>query len=522
MRWTDTIFSRTGVIAALRGALQLSYGQQFTVRATRRAILPEVGRMTSSRGASLALLALVVSGIPVLAACSGSGSAFSCPAGSSVSDVQTALNNASDGAVITLATGSYTWSGEVQFSNSKGATLICASPGACTISTGGTPLGMNGTVSGANTHFYRISGFTFNESSANFVIWFYGPGVMTQVRIDHNTFNVPAGAVAIFFGENSTVANFYGVIDHNTMISAGSAALLNMIGTTNNAPPSAPLGTVNNMFVEDNTVTITTMTDAGEGCMDGWGGDAIVWRHNTTLNCLVTSHGATHAGGPQNLEFYNNHASVNGGSSGAGVADGYRLFHHQGSGEFVAFNNTFTAFSGKNSDALAMMDYRAYANSIDGGAPICDGTQSIDGNRSPATTYRGYPCWHQPGRDFAGILRPMYIWNNTWSDTGSQIDMTMEDMGGSPDYTPNHEQANRDYFNAVSATPQSSPTSPFNGTTGMGFGTLANRPATCSTAATDAGDAGHGGVGYFATDQGPQGTLYTCTSTNTWRSEERR
>jgi hypothetical protein len=56
---------------------------------------------------------------------------------------------------------------------------------------------------------------------------------------------------------------------------------------------------------------------------------------------------------------------------------------------------------------------------------------------------------------------------------------------------------------------------------GVGFGTLANRPATCTA-----------GVGYFATDQGswntstsnPQGVqqngadglLYTCTSTDTW------
>ncbi|HJT68698.1 MAG TPA: hypothetical protein VJ731_00785, partial [Terriglobales bacterium] len=29
-------------------------------------------------------------------------------------------------------------------------------------------------------------------------------------------------------------------------------------------------------------------------------------------------------------------------------------------------------------------------------------------------------------------------------------------------------------------------------------------------------DQGRGGVGYFATDQGPQGTLYTCSALNTW------
>jgi hypothetical protein len=46
----------------------------------------------------------------------------------------------------------------------------------------------------------------------------------------------------------------------------------------------------------------------------------------------------------------------------------------------------------------------------------------------------------------------------------------------------------------------------------MGFGNLSNRPTTCTTNALETG----GGVGYFAIDQGSQGTLYRCSSTNTW------
>lgn len=85
--------------------------------------------------------------------------------------------------------------------------------------------------------------------------------------------------------------------------------------------------------------------------------------------------------------------------------------------------------------------------------------------------------------------------------------------------------ANRDYYaEAMNQTAQTSPTSPFNGTTGTGHGTLANRPTTCTT-----------GVGYLATDQGNwnqsglactgsgtgagqgcQGQWSSCTSTNTW------
>ena len=61
---------------------------------------------------------------------------------------------------------------------------------------------------------------------------------------------------------------------------------------------------------------------------------------------------------------------------------------------------------------------------------------------------------------------------------------------------------------------QTSATSPFNGTSGTGHGTLARRPTTCTT-----------GVGYLATDQGNwnvsgnsfgQGEMFVCTATNVW------
>ena len=102
-------------------------------------------------------------------------------------------------------------------------------------------------------------------------------------------------------------------------------------------------------------------------------------------------------------------------------------------------------------------------------------------------------------------LEPIYEWNdsvnkptnfgNMGTDTGRTI-------------------ANRDWFTDNSSgnpKAQTSPTSPFNGTNGVGFGTLANRPVCVSPACTI-------GVGYFAIDQGNwntsgngfgQGVLYT-------------
>src|SRR5689334_19160245 len=89
------------------------------------------------------------------ASCTGSGQSWSCTAGTTSAQVQTAVNSATDGATMTFASGSYSWNNLVQFSNSKGVTLICASAGACNVSVSGTILGIAGNVSGTNTKLYR-------------------------------------------------------------------------------------------------------------------------------------------------------------------------------------------------------------------------------------------------------------------------------------------------------------------------------------------------------------------------------
>lgn len=475
---------------------------------------------------------------PVFAACSGSGLTWTCPSGASAADVTAAYNAGTDGMTITFAPGSYSFSGVV-FSASKGVTMICATApntvGAATVNPCNmTSYSVFGTglvpVTGTTvSKLYRISGFTFASSGAgHWSVYFCNQGgctgTMTQIRVDHNTFAFRSADSAILMADGL----YYGVVDHNLMTSSGSAQLLLQVGGIRSPAPSSPQGTANNMFIEDNTINITTLDNAGDGCVDGWGENDWVIRHNTSLNCLWTTHGAKHEGGPQSVEFYNNSVRLDAGSVGAGVQDCYRCFHHQGSGELLLFNNTFTPNSGHSGDVYDIQDYRGAPNANgDASMPICDGTVNRpsgysfigDGNRSPATTYRGYPCWHQLGRDFAtspvgGNLVPMYQWSNLWSDgTNTHFGLA---GSGSPDYTTNHLQQNRDWFDSVSASAQTTSSSPFNGTTGMGFGTLATRPTSCSTAGTDPGDAGHGGVGYFAVDSGAMGTLYTCTSTNTW------
>ncbi len=434
--------------------------------------------------------------------------------------VQTAVNQAQNGDTVIVPNGSCTWNGAVTLSNNKGVSLMCQTAGNCNITVGGGQAVLMDSLMGVNNNFYRISGFTFIGGSG-FTIWFAGNSdsttdTMSSIRIDHNTFNPLPGAIAIFFGHTQGNANFYGVIDHNTLTSTGSVMLTQTIGAINNTPPPSQTGTANNMFVEDNTITITTMTNPGMGCIDAWGNAAYVYRKNTSTNCRVASHGVAHNGGPQNFEFYDNNIRVDSGSEAAGFGGCYRCFHHHGSGEFMGFNNSYTAFSTKSTSPLEMTHYRSTTPS-DGGYNTelgrCDGTNSRDGNRSPSSTYFGYPCWRQPARDFVGNLKPMYIWNNRWSDTGARIALNVSNPWSS--ISPgvgDHVKPERDYYNAVSASAQTSPSAPFNGTTGMGFGLLANRPTTCTTG-SETLDAGKGGVGYWATDAN---TLYRCSATNTW------
>ena len=106
------------------------------------------------------------------------------------------------------------------------------------------------------------------------------------------------------------------------------------------------------------------------------------------------------------------------------------------------------------------------------------------------------------------------MWNNTGrSCPAGEAPTYSNDSGG-------RIAENRDYYPPASGK-QTSPTSPFNGTSGTGWGTLANRPTTCTA-----------GVGYFATDQGywntstsnpygiqqngADGVLYKATAANTW------
>jgi len=467
---------------------------------------------------------------PAEAGCSGSGLTFSCTARTSPGQINSTLGKARDGATLTFEAGSYAWGGGTRITPSigKGVTFACATQGACAVTWSG--IGFDLPI-GTSEKLYRWTGFQFIHPAGGGQLFYHCPGgkcpdtTLSKIRIDHNTFD-HGGNEQIIQTDGATVLRFYGSFDNNTVNLTNQQAITLYFSTlyVARALPSRQLGSPDNFFVEDNRFVAMTSANNGSGILDGWGpGAAVVWRFNYVQNARILMHGTRHGFGPSNWEVYGNQFVKNAGS----LMTGYRTVHHQGSGTFGAWGNSFTT-TGHDTSTIAVLHYRGFEPI---GAPGCDGNNPIDGNRSPTATYRGYPCFHQPGRDWDGVLFPTFAFLNFWTDNGAKTDLAIDSPGYKPEYTTSQLVPNRDVYNAVSSSAQTSPTSPFNGTTGIGHGTLANRPKTCTTT-TEAADVGRGGVLYWATDQGnwnssssnPQGVqqngadgvLYICSATNTW------
>jgi hypothetical protein len=148
-----------------------------------------------------------------------------------------------------------------------------------------------------------------------------------------------------------------------------------------------------------------------------------------------------------------------------------------------------------------IIQYRVTAEGT--GYTKATGLSTTGGTGSGATvTIPGYIEW--PSQSF----EPAYWWDETL--TGPNIGAPYADSGG------NNEQQNRDWYIQAGSTAQTSPTSPFNGSTGTGWGTLANRPTTCTAGPGGTyytSPTGSYGVAYFDTGANQ---LYVCTATNTW------
>jgi hypothetical protein len=505
-----------------------------------------------NRTRSLPILSLLLLLTP-LAAHAQSGAPIKA-ASCSQADVNAVINGpthkAVNGDTIQIPPGSCTWSSGVTIS---GVGIVITGTG--TPNTGGDTFGAGNanttlTESG-NVPFFRFTGLSVGQtakvelfnmgttnSSQNLV-----PGAISfsgtcstsgcaQVRVDNITFSSGQWAKALD-GGMVAVDNVFGVVDHNSASESPSSATFLVqisfdawqgVGTYGDNSFASPdtFGTAQSLYIESNNVAGIRLSENDVTAGGSIGGARYTCRFNELTNMsgdgLCGAHGTAWSGrgrGMRQVEVYYNNVTL--GSAGCDALNGIL------SGTGYYFSNSVTGVPGAGCNKFLSVDIPTFIKTA---APwgSCNGTGPYDQTPFSSTS----ACVDQPGSGVGTLLQgaaPLLAvlgsagWPHPTLDPIYEAGDRMIAGGlGTPvsitgDGTSNRILFNRDVYAEVSQSAQSSPTSPFNGTTGTGYGTLANRPPTCTS-----------GVGYWATDQGNwnssgaggQGQLFVCSSANTW------
>ena len=429
------------------------------------------------------------------AACTGSSPTWTA-ADCSNTEVAACITAASSGDTINIPAGECTWTSGITIPDAKKITLNGAGAQSTVISHG------NITAISMGTSGSRITEMGFIQTTG-LCIEVKGTGW----RIDHNQFTNTSGTSQYTIIANGTdiEVTAAGLIDNNDFVQ-GRIDVEGM-GTfaknsANWVKPSV-LGTQDAVYIEDNIFYKTV--SSGGNVIDSNRANSYVARYNyvngTTIFEFHSLQSDNERSG-RNWEIYGNAFNAS--------SYTYRMLSIRG-GTGVIFGNTY---SGANTDyTLTFDNVRSYTSLPIMG--LCDGSSYVDGNLDST----GWPCRDQIGRGADVSLwdpvtenpsptqasQPAYVWLNR---KGAAIAgaAVVNNCG-------DHIKADRDYYVEGAS---------FNGTSGVGCGTLASRPDTCTT-----------GVGYWATDQSctdltgmvgvdPEtpisGTLYKCTATDTWTS----
>jgi len=449
----------------------------------------------------------------VEAACTGSSPTWTA-ADNTVAEIQACINGATAGDTINVpeGAGSVEWTSYININKS----VKIIGPGQNIDDTFKLKITWTGdyafgNASGVND--WRVSGFEFNTASGNLG---FDINNSTGWRIDHNKYhNTHATATGSFVvtGVTTQDALMAGVIDNNNVIS-GRAVLNNgnvgslLGGYIWHKALTLGANNTNTVYIEDNT--FTAPDGKSENCVDASRGGDYVFRYNLVTSTEIMAHSIQGSAvrGTRKWEAYGNRFRSTNSTPYAAV------WMRGGTG--VIFINDFTSDVPYNANIVfdnvrdSTPTYSADNTTTQYG--LCDGDHTWDGNEDAT----GWPCRDQIGTSSDATLwtsgttpvpiqakAPTYLWANY--DTGSLTYAFVKEI------SINHIKTNRDYYEQPAS---------FNGTSGTGCGTLANRPATCTA-----------GVGYWATTQSCSdltdyigaspttpisGTLYKCTATDTW------
>jgi hypothetical protein len=393
---------------------------------------------------------------------------------------------------------------------------------------------------------FRMHGLTIQGGSGvlkNNRIVFIG-GATKELRIDHNTIDSTTYSPGVNIGAIRIDGHINGVVDNN-IFEGYQGVDMRMpnypVGSdTSNGDGSwataTNFGGSDAIFIEDNTFVEQQFGGAND-CSHG---ARFVFRYNETGKGTQnhTTGGSGRARGCRSSEIYRNNFER------PNTTGSHNAFFHAVGPALIwdntmpsGFNNFVTLHAQRKNNATYNFDTNPPSGWGHCGTEFNGTGSNWDGNDT--ATY-GYPCLDQIGRGVGDLMSGGNFPNNVNNTTGTVawLNQALEPVyewgnvvtlrsGGGGAYWSNGAgedrfQANRDYYLGLAV--QTTSSSPFDGTTGMGVGTIANRPTTCTATTVGAFTAG---VAYWATDEGEwdstngataDGKMYICTATNTWNA----
>ena len=450
------------------------------------------------------------------------------------SDVSTAIGMASTGDTVIIPScssttpgGSNTWSSILAINTAitlqgqgVGKTVLIDNVPKGTCATG--PIIV---MQPSGTAAWRVTGMTIEAETTDVgfcTSHFSIGGGSHAFRIDNITFNddgfSPAGGSADAIIPSG---DLWGVIDHVTCNNARRRCVLDHAQAGSNPPTSLEdtywsvpdtMGTQQAVFMENDTCNQSS-PNTGSNCFACEFGARCVIRFSTMST--IGSHGPESADrSVRQMEIYNNTFNMTGTSGGTAI--------DVRGGTGMVFDNTATTAAYGNA-MTELSYYRCNASGQGCGSYFpwgqCNGV--IYNGNNALWDSGSYPCLDQPGRGQGVLINragcsggsssctaagwpneaqdPIYEWGNNNNGT-TNPGITAFPAGTSPTQV----LANADYYASTAS---------FTGASGVGVGTLASRPSTCTA-----------GVAYWATDQGNwnqsgsggQGQLYQCSATNAW------
>lgn len=359
------------------------------------------------------------------------------------SDVQAAVNSASDGDTVAIPAGTCTWLTGVSWTDKKISVIGAGASSTIINATAGFSVTINNVAEAA----WRISGLTMQSATTSSMAIVINAAKPTTYsygwRVDHVTFDytgdTPDGSIVVY-------GTSYGLFDHDNFSFAhsvwiyvedaqdtwtdasdpnyeqcwGSPSLADVCGRYMMSLPLS-LGTADAVYFENDTFTSQS---PNQGFFDtSYGGARVVFRHDTFTGGFLYSHGTR---GNEidyfQAELYDNNFIANSNWN-------YYPVRFEG-GTGVIYDNTLSPGMYDEVGGTPTKWYLDYPRYYYSGweYPLlntCDGTNDWDGNSD--TSAPGWPCLTQPGRGpgvtwaqaQAGVQAPSVPWL-AWSN-GTQI-----------------------------------------------------------------------------------------------------